>query len=302
MSQLIEITASSGLTGLVGKLFADGSDTVAATSSAVAEATNRKSIYTATFTGVTVDTYQLLLLDGDGLPVASRIVRVTATSGTFTELAMEPPTLAEIEDVVGEGGGGGAGTNGTGQHKITVTVQRSTDAQKVNNVRVDIVGTTTHDYTDTNGVAELNVGPNATYTLRITAPGGFEAYADFPQPVVESDVTKLVELVPTTVELAASPYCNVTLPAISQFTEEAAGIPCEFDFLAFLPGATRTAIVLNLPPDLVTGTDGTITVRLARLARYQVTYKIPFATFKIEPKVVKFSTPDAGSYAVVEPV
>jgi hypothetical protein len=97
MSQLIEITASSGLSGLVGRLFANGSDTVAATASSVTEATNRKSVYTATFTGVTVGTYQLLLLDADSLPVASRSVRITASSGTFTEIDDEQAVL----DVLG---------------------------------------------------------------------------------------------------------------------------------------------------------------------------------------------------------
>jgi hypothetical protein len=116
MSQLIEITASSGLTGLVGRLFANGSDTVAATASSVAEATNRKSVYVATFTGVTVGTYQLLLLDADSLPAASRTVRITATSGTFTEIDNEqavfdrlgaPAGASIAADIAAIEGGGG---------------------------------------------------------------------------------------------------------------------------------------------------------------------------------------------------
>lgn len=101
MSQLIEITAASGLTGLVGRLFANGSDTIVATASTVVESTNRKSVYVATFTGVAVGVYQLLLLDADSLPVASRTVRITSTAGTFTEISDDAAeALANTESLL----------------------------------------------------------------------------------------------------------------------------------------------------------------------------------------------------------
>lgn len=95
MSQLIEISCTIDATGLTGKLFANGSDTVVATSSSVANQTNRKSVKIATFTGVEIGTYMLELQDAEGEAVAKRDVRIDATSGTFTELDETPSTKAE---------------------------------------------------------------------------------------------------------------------------------------------------------------------------------------------------------------
>lgn len=83
MAQDIEITAESAPTP-TAKLFALGSDTVLYTASSVTEATNR-NIYTATFTGVVVGTY-LMVLYTAGTKFANRYVHITSEDGTFTEV------------------------------------------------------------------------------------------------------------------------------------------------------------------------------------------------------------------------
>ena len=62
-TQQIEFEAPSGLT-LVAKLFTKSSDSVAYTASSVTEATNRKGIYTATFSNVSDNLYQLIATSG----------------------------------------------------------------------------------------------------------------------------------------------------------------------------------------------------------------------------------------------
>lgn len=80
-TQTVEFQAPTGLT-LTAKLFAEGSDTVAYTASAVTEQTNRKGIYRATFSSVSADDYQLIALDGT-VPVAIWWAYVEDTATTF---------------------------------------------------------------------------------------------------------------------------------------------------------------------------------------------------------------------------
>lgn len=80
-TQQIEFEAPSGLT-LVAKLFTKSSDSVAYTASSVTEATNRKGIYTATFSNVSDNLYQLIATSGT-TGVASWWGYVKNTNSTY---------------------------------------------------------------------------------------------------------------------------------------------------------------------------------------------------------------------------
>lgn len=62
-TQTIEFEAPSGLT-LTARLYTKGSDTIAYTASSVLESTNRKGFYSATFSNVSDDLYQLIATSG----------------------------------------------------------------------------------------------------------------------------------------------------------------------------------------------------------------------------------------------
>ena len=84
MTQIIEITASEGLTSPTAKAYANGNDTLAATASSVAAAANRDGLYLMTFTGLANGVYRVELADSAGV-AAVRYVVSNAASGTFSE-------------------------------------------------------------------------------------------------------------------------------------------------------------------------------------------------------------------------
>lgn len=81
VTQVIEFVAPTGQT-LTGKLFAVGSDTVVA-SAAATEATNRKSVYTVSFTDIAAATYEVIALDGASVPMAHYWVDLLLADDTF---------------------------------------------------------------------------------------------------------------------------------------------------------------------------------------------------------------------------
>jgi hypothetical protein len=222
------------------------------------------------------------------------ITRITAVISTKAEDdTRQAATIAAIEAI--EGGGGSGGTNGTGAHKITVTVQRSTDSVKIRNVRVDIVGTDTHDYTDTNGVAVLNVGPNATYTLRITHPSGYTAYDDFTQPVVTTDVARTVSLVPLTIEPAVGAnQCNVAIDVIDQLGSPFNGVSVSATVGTAVTGADEAGILDRDAKSQLT-VDGRAVLTLIQ----GVTYTIRFEKGH-QSKSFSYTVPSASSALATE--
>ena len=105
-----------------------------------------------------------------------------------------------------------------------------------------------------------------------------------------------MELTPIVVNQAAAPACNVVLPVIDQYLAPAAEVLVCIEFLSFLPNATKTAVIVNHPPSLLSDANGQVEVTLARLAKYRATYQVRNES----PKRVEFSTPNAGSFIVVE--
>jgi len=70
VTQIVEFPGSTGLAaGANAYLFAQGSDTAVATASAVAERTNAKGIYRATFADVAAGDYLLVAKDASGNPI-----------------------------------------------------------------------------------------------------------------------------------------------------------------------------------------------------------------------------------------
>ncbi len=94
MSQVIEFESSTGST-LASKLFASGSDIVVATASAVTEATNRKGVFTATFSGVTIGTYRILSTESAS-PDSAWWVDITAADGVFIAYELAKPASQPI--------------------------------------------------------------------------------------------------------------------------------------------------------------------------------------------------------------
>jgi len=80
MAQIVEFVGNDPDSG---KLFTLGSDVVVATAASVAPATNRKSIFAASFSGVAVGEYQFIALDGaEGDAIWT--VAITSADGVFT--------------------------------------------------------------------------------------------------------------------------------------------------------------------------------------------------------------------------
>lgn len=81
MTQTIQFSAPSGLTGVTAKVFPLGSDTPTATVTAT-EATNRLGQFIATTTLAVAD-YEVIPFDDTGFPLGDWIVEITAASGNF---------------------------------------------------------------------------------------------------------------------------------------------------------------------------------------------------------------------------
>ncbi len=83
VTQVVEFEMVTGETGATAKLFAPASDTVVA-SVAPSEATNRKGVYSASFTDIAAGTYRLIGFGSDGVPLTDPLwVTLTLTDATF---------------------------------------------------------------------------------------------------------------------------------------------------------------------------------------------------------------------------
>lgn len=72
------------------KLFAIGSDTVAATASSVTPGTNDPTLYAIVFSGVATGEYRLVLLDGSEIAESGIVVTVTASGWTVKDCCDTP--------------------------------------------------------------------------------------------------------------------------------------------------------------------------------------------------------------------
>lgn len=185
----------------------------------------------------------------------------------------------------------------SGQYRLTVEVTDEHD-DAVPGVTVQILGVagTTRE-TRTDGHVLIDLDPE-TYTLRVTVPAGYESVPDRTIEIIDEDVAEVIELVSTVfLPSEAAPYCMTRFAVQDQFTETAEGTLIDVEFVRFLPGATRTAVVISPSEPLVTGAEGYVDRKLNRLAEYSAKYAVPGKL----PKSLRFTTPDAGSYEVVEP-
>lgn len=96
-TQLTEFSAPSGQT-VTAELTSPASDTVVQTASAVTEASNRKGVYTATFTNVAEGVYRLIATNSSGVLLARWWVDLTLTTATFQ--AYETPVSAITADIM----------------------------------------------------------------------------------------------------------------------------------------------------------------------------------------------------------
>jgi hypothetical protein len=107
MSQVVEFFAAPGQT-VTAQLYSAGSDTLVSSQSAT-EATNRKGVYTATYTGVAAGTYRVLALVGT-TPIATWWVDLLAGSATY--IAYEMPLAVQVASIFNASPAGGW-TNGS---------------------------------------------------------------------------------------------------------------------------------------------------------------------------------------------
>ena len=94
-TQSVEFSAASGQT-VTARLFSAGSDTVVQTASAVAEATNRNWVYTATFTDAAAGLYRLIAANSGGILLAQWWVDLTLETATFQAYEMPPSVVQTV--------------------------------------------------------------------------------------------------------------------------------------------------------------------------------------------------------------
>ncbi|MGV3485951.1 MAG: beta strand repeat-containing protein [Planctomycetaceae bacterium] len=152
-----------------------------------------------------------------------------------------------------------SGTNGVGDVQIVATC-----TPVVSGVKVSIVGTGTYDHTGTSGVARLNVDPDETYTLRITAPTGYEVVGDIEVEVGSINEAVAITLVPTTYPTA--PTAGIC--EINDYILDAGLEPVEGAIVAAT--ASTDAVLVNagvlsqVVAKAVTDEDGYFQLRLVR--------------------------------------
>lgn len=93
-TQTIEFVAPTGET-ITAKLYAAGSDTVAATASSVTEQTNRKGVYYASVTSTLSGVYRLVATDASDTPLATWWVDLLNASGTYIAYEISPKTIGD---------------------------------------------------------------------------------------------------------------------------------------------------------------------------------------------------------------
>ena len=92
-TQTIEFVAATGETITV-RLYAAGSDTVAATASSVTEQTNRNGVYYAVVTSNLAGVYRLIATDASDVPLATWWVTLENANGTY--IAFETPDAGSL--------------------------------------------------------------------------------------------------------------------------------------------------------------------------------------------------------------
>jgi hypothetical protein len=187
-----------------------------------------------------------------------------------------------------------APSGGGGDGIYAITLVAASSGGNVPGTTFSIVGTVTNATTNSGGTAVLNLNAG-TYTLRTTTPPGYQSVADS-SLVVSADATVTKTLVATSYTPTTAPGCTVTIPVRSQYTTALAGVDVKIKFIGWETGATKPATILSPPPIQASDANGLVSVILYRQARYTATYTVEGDT----TKVVAFTTPNAGSYVVIE--
>jgi hypothetical protein len=187
-----------------------------------------------------------------------------------------------------------APSGGGGDGIYAITLVAASSGGNVPGTTFSIVGTVTNVTTNSGGTAVLNLNAG-TYTLRTTTPPGYQSVADS-SLVVSADATVTKTLVATSYAPTTAPGCTVTIPVRSQYTTALAGVDVKIKFIGWETGATKPATILSPPPIQASDANGLVSVILYRHARYTATYTVEGDT----TKVVAFTTPNAGSYVVIE--
>ena len=187
-----------------------------------------------------------------------------------------------------------APTAAGGDGIYAITLVAASTGGNVPGTTFSIVGTVTNVTTNSGGTATLNLNAG-TYTLRTTTPPGYQSVADS-SLVVSADATVTKTLVATSYTPTVAPGCTVTIPVRSQYTTALAGVDVRIKFIGWETGATKPATILSPPPIQTSDANGLVSVILYRQARYTATYTVEGDT----TKVVAFTTPNAGSYVVIE--
>jgi hypothetical protein len=182
----------------------------------------------------------------------------------------------------------------TGDYTLTVTITDATDDEPIEAATVTLFRSGERGVEPTDNEGEAIFGVDAATWSYVVRAAGYESATG--TKVIAANDTLAVELTPIVVNQAAAPACNVVLPVIDQYLAPAAEVLVCIEFLSFLPNATKTAVIVNHPPSLLSDANGQVEVTLARLAKYRATYQVRNES----PKRVEFSTPNAGSFIVVE--
>jgi hypothetical protein len=210
------------------------------------------------------------------------------TGDSFARLGA--PAGASIAADIAAIEGGGL----TGDYTLTVTITDATDDEPIEAATVTLFRSGERGVEATDDEGEAVFGVDAATWSYVVRAAGYESATG--TKVIAANDTLAVELTPIVVNQAAAPACNVVLPVIDQYLAPAAEVLVCIEFLSFLPNATKTAVIVNHPPSLLSDANGQVEVTLARLAKYRATYQVRNES----PKRVEFSTPNAGSFIVVE--
>ena len=92
-TQTIEFAAPTGET-ITARLYAAGSDTIAATASTVTEQTNRRGVYNAVVSSSLSGVYRLVATDASSVPLATWWVTLANANGTYIAYEIAPETVA----------------------------------------------------------------------------------------------------------------------------------------------------------------------------------------------------------------
>jgi len=222
---------------------------------------------------------------------AATAANVTASETAITTILGTPAGASLAADIAAVEGGG---SSLTGDYTLTITVTDADTDETIEAATVTLFRSGERGVEPTDDEGEAVFGVDAATWTWVVSKGGYQRASG--TKVITGNDTLAVELTPIVVEQAEAPLCNVLLPVLDQYLAPAAEVLVCIEFLSFLPNATKTAVIVNHPPSLLSDDDGEVLVTLARLAKYRATYQVRGES----PKRIEFSTPDAGSFTVVE--